>query len=107
MKFKRSAAVKSNKPKTIRVAPIPGEPLRYWVQSRSHPQKPHVVDLSEHGGRGKCSCIGWDTTRWPMIRDGCAVGAPGSCCTHVLAARTHWLNHSLEDASAALHPKQP
>ena len=38
------------------VRPVPGEPLRYLVQSRSRREIEHLVDLEECGFNGACSC---------------------------------------------------
>jgi len=38
------------------VAPIPGEPGRYYVQSKSRPNVRHIVDLTELGFNGQCCC---------------------------------------------------
>lgn len=41
---------------TVRVAPIPGEPFRYKVESWSAGKLPHTVDLLDEGGLGRCDC---------------------------------------------------
>lgn len=38
------------------VKPLIGEPLRFYVQSRSRSALWHLVDLQEDGFRGKCGC---------------------------------------------------
>jgi hypothetical protein len=40
----------------FRVYEIPGEPLRFHVQSRTRADLKHLVDLMELNGRGRCSC---------------------------------------------------
>ena len=49
------------RPIPMTVTPIPGEPLRYWVQSSTRPEIKHVVDLAfKESERSKptsfCSC---------------------------------------------------
>jgi len=38
------------------VRPVAGEPLRYWVRSRSNPGQEYLVDLEECGFNGACGC---------------------------------------------------
>lgn len=68
------------------VRPIPGEPLRFQVRSRSEPDTYHMVDLGEFDGCGRCDCIRWDTVCWPLIRDTKNL-PPGKRCRHIKAAR--------------------
>jgi hypothetical protein len=75
------------------VEAIPGEAMCYRVQSRTSPSNPHRVELSAHGGRSECSCKGWRTTRWKVIKAGCAVGDPDSMCAHVVVACWHHINY--------------
>lgn len=92
---------------TIKVAPIQGEALRYYVESWTSPQRPHVVDLGAYGGAGECSCKDWQTRRGPIVKAGAKPGAPGSLCKHVMAARTHFTNHMLADLSAEINKHRP
>lgn len=92
--------------KTVRVTPIQGEALRYHVQSWSDPQHPHLVDLSEHGGNGECSCKDFATRRWPAIRDGATLFTDETSCRHIKAARWYWMKHSLEDAAKLLNKQK-
>lgn len=41
--------------KVRQINTIPGEPLRFWVDS-SEGDIPHMVDLLEKSGNGECSC---------------------------------------------------
>ena len=93
--------------KTIKVAPIQGEALRFYVESWTSPQRPHVVDLSSYGGAGECSCKDWQTRRGSIVKAGAKPGTSGSMCKHVIAARTSFVNHLLADMSAELNkPKK-
>lgn len=40
----------------MNVEPIPGESLRFYVESESEPGTKHLVDLSLNRGSGVCSC---------------------------------------------------
>lgn len=88
--------------RTVRVTEVPGEPMRYTVESWSS-DKPHLVDLAEHGGRGQCSCKSWQCRNGPVVKAGCKVGDPRSLCRHVVAARTAFTNTTLAGISAALN----
>lgn len=81
--------------KTVRVREIPGEVMRFHVESWSHPQRPHVVDLLAHTGRGECSCTDWQTRRGPAIKAGASQGSPEALCRHVKVARVYFLNKLL------------
>ena len=39
----------------MNIEPIQGEPSRYYVQSRSHKDIIHIVDIEDQ----ECSCEGW------------------------------------------------
>lgn len=70
------------------VIPIQGEPLRYWVGSRSRATVKHVVDLRSAGGLGECSCERWGFTVGPAIKAG-SVAQNEIECRHVAAARRY------------------
>ena len=103
----RAHAVRSDEKEHLLVCQIPGEPLRYYVESRTSPDRPHTVDMSLHGGRGACSCKGWITSRWPFIRDGALIGLKKAMCAHVRAARDISANQYHSNSAAILHPTQP
>lgn len=80
----------------MKVEPIVGEfGLRYWVESRSQPEFPHMVDLAFHNGYGRCGCIHWQTTIWPAIRDGMPMHTMETTCAHTRAALRYFLQMSL------------
>lgn len=82
--------------KTVRVAPIAGEVMRYSVESWTKAQRPHMVDLLAYQGAGECSCKSWVTQKWPLIRDKTGFpGTPATMCRHVSAARLYFLNRLL------------
>ena len=93
--------------RTRRVRSIPGEPLRFYVESWTSAARPHIVDLSLHGGIGECSCVNWRIVRWLLIKAGCKIGEIESRCIHVVAAREVACNQYLSNASKILHPQQP
>jgi hypothetical protein len=102
---------------TIKVKSIPGEPMRFYVESWTNPSEPHLVDLSEHGGRGECSCTDWEILcQCNFKRHGKWIeywgvnGKPNpdrTMCKHVHVTRVHVLNAHLKEQSAILHPVQP
>lgn len=85
---------------TVRVQTIAHETMRFRVESWSHPQRPHIVDLLANAGRGECSCTDWQTRRGPAIRAGASHGKPETMCRHVKVARTYFLNKLLKQMAA-------
>lgn len=81
----------------LKVEPINGEfVLRFWVQSRTDAEHPHLVDLSEHEGFGQCSCKNWQCNVWPVIRDKAGPKySKSTTCRHVRAALNFFLEFSL------------
>ena len=83
---------------------IPGEAMRFRVESRGSPEFPHTVDLLAHGGLGECSCRDWEIVCFPNYRQGGRrIGAgprksrdpQRTRCCHVEAARELFLNELL------------
>lgn len=56
------------------VDPVPGEPLRYYVQSRSRRNIKHLVDLAECGYNSACSCEAFQMRLLPQMRKDRAEG---------------------------------
>jgi hypothetical protein len=83
--------------RTIRVQPIPGEALRFYVESWSSPSRPHIVDLAENQGNGACSCRDFVTRRQPNIDKLMPLFSRETSCRHVIAARRHFTIHTLTD----------
>lgn len=63
--------------------PIPGEPLRYFVTSRSG-HMDHLVDLSEWNGNGKCGCKDFTYRMEPLLRRDSKVRVE---CWHIRQAK--------------------
>jgi hypothetical protein len=51
------------------VHPIPGEPLRFHVQSRSDCRVSHLVDLQECGFNGACGCHDFQMRHLPKLKE--------------------------------------
>lgn len=83
---------------------VHGEPMAYFVRSRSNPRDVHRVELLEHGGAGECSCPDWQARRWVAIRAGQEYGRPATVCFHVNEARIHFLNKLLATMAAQQNP---
>ena len=83
--------------RTVRVEAIPGELMRYRVESWSSAKRPHTVDLLANDGAGECSCADWGTRRGPAIKAGGFPGTAPTMCRHVTAARLHFLNRLLRE----------
>jgi hypothetical protein len=88
-----------NAPRRLKVEPIAGEFfLRFWVESRSQPDTPHLVDLSSHRGWAQCSCKHWNCNVWPVIRDRTAERfTAASTCEHVRAALKSFLSTKVDE----------
>ena len=84
----------SKDPETLKAVPIPGEALRYWVES-SKKGSPWVVDLSSH----ECICPDFLCRREPALKAGAEPMTRHTCCKHIIAARREFLNTSLRQIS--------
>lgn len=51
------------------VEPIPGEPLRFFVKSRTNPKQKYLVDLEECGFSGGCGCQNFQFTHLPKLKE--------------------------------------
>lgn len=49
----------------LKVRPMEGERWRYYVDSGTHDDETHVVDLAENNGNGVCSCRYYEVTCGP------------------------------------------
>lgn len=54
--------------KTVKVRAVPGEAMRYQVESWQRPDLFHVVDLLENDGNGACCCRDFLTRCEPSFR---------------------------------------
>lgn len=105
------------KQKTIKVTEVPGEPMRYWVESWTAGQLPHMVDLAACGGHGDCSCTDAATTvarnrklhpgKWNDYGHPGAINPDRCCCRHVAAARKRFLMTTLPAIAAKIYPPEP
>lgn len=72
----------------MKVEPVMGEPLRFWVESESSPGTRHLVDLLE----GACGCASYVCNR----RAYAATHGRQWRCKHIIAARESALNNYIE-----------
>lgn len=72
----------------LKVKPIEGElGLRFEVESRSNPEHPNIVDLSNYDGWGQCWCKHWQCDIGPIVKKQSADRlSDESTCAHVRAA---------------------
>ena len=70
---------------------IPGEPLRFRVDSDRAGISPYLVDLAENDGWGQCDCKHWQCRVAPLVRDG-----ERASCKHVQRARSFLLDKLLK-----------
>lgn len=69
------------------VSPVAGEPLRYYVKSRSRTKVIHLVDLTGHDGNGECSCERFGFAMAPNLAKGIAPGLRTECAHIQIAKR--------------------
>jgi hypothetical protein len=67
------------------VAPVAGEPRRFFVASRTPGIEPYLVDLDEYRGNGWCGCQDFEFRRQPHLERGAKAGH-ATRCFHVQQA---------------------
>lgn len=90
--------------KTVLVAPINGEVLRYSVESWTDPAHPHTCDLSLNKGNGACDCRDFVTRRGPAIKAGKPLFTKSTSCRHLIMARKYFTLATLTEMASRLHP---
>ena len=90
----------------MKVEPIAGEALRYYVESWSRPKLPYLVDLAENHGNGACSCTDFITRRQIAIRAGSPLFTRETSCRHCIAARKHFTIQTLTHAAALVKQQE-
>lgn len=87
-------------PKPLHVEPY-DHPLRFLVESKSDPEKKHLVDLGLYKGNGKCACQHFEFRLEPeLVR-----GSHGLRCDHIEAARTKFLDGIIAAMNHVDRPK--
>jgi len=99
----------------MNVEPIPGESLRFYVESESEPGTKHLVDLTENRGSGKCSCQAFQFQCEQNIKLGKPMFSRGepivnlrgliswpdaTCCKHIYQVQILLLTKLLSQASS-------
>lgn len=69
----------------MRVRPVDGEDLAYFVASRSRPNVEHLVRLDEFDGHGGCGCEDFQFHHQPELERG-AKSSPSLQCEHIKQA---------------------
>ncbi len=70
------------------VEPVPFEPLRYRVESRTRNGRRWLVDLGAYYGHGKCCCEFFSTKLNPRLREGITPNEDLECW-HIKQARRY------------------
>ena len=78
------------------VIPVPGEPMRYRVQSRTNLSMRYLVDLGEHGKNGWCGCDDFAFHCGPALRANLGKPGKGTRCHHIQVARDWFADTCLE-----------
>jgi len=73
---------------------IEGEPLRYYVMSRSGEVR-HLVDLGEWNGNGQCNCGNFAFRLAPMLKQGVEHGTATECW-HIQQAKRHFCKRMID-----------
>lgn len=86
---------------TVRISSLPDEPFRYWVESWTKPDQPHVVELFSLGGNGECSCEDFAFHCLPNLREkqtiidyygpGHQISPSRTRCKHIYLAEKRYL----------------
>lgn len=91
-----------------------GDRWVYEVRSRTRRDRWYRCDLTAHAGAGQCACKGWQTVRWPAIRDGAEPCSPATECWHMAQLHRRFLGRFLarlaeeeSDPSSIPYPAHP
>lgn len=85
----------------LNVQPIEGELFRFYVDSRSRPDAPHLVDLESYKWGGQCDCEAFKFKHEPALSRG-ADGSDLLRCSHIKAARSYFLDEILPKIAASI-----
>ena len=77
------------------VEPIPGEPTRFYVNSRRANVAPYLVDVADYDRVGACGCADFEFHKRPLLEEG--KRGPELRCHHLKVVRS-WLLNKLLDA---------
>jgi hypothetical protein len=83
------------------IEPVPGEPLRFWVRSRSELGVKRLVDLQYQNWNGWCGCQDFEFHRLKVLRENHNMPSDRSRCWHIRVVREWLMNRLLRDI--ALH----
>lgn len=81
----------------LHVQPIQGEMFRFYVDSKSRPNEPHLVDLESYHWGGQCSCEAFKFKHEPALSRLTPKAIPDDTyrCSHLKAARSYFLDEIL------------
>ncbi len=101
---------------TIKVSPIPDQPMNYQVESKTYPQSPNQVHLENYDGNGECNCPDFTIRCMPNIKkfpgkfiDYGEKGRPNpdrTRCKHIKSAIKYWGDNVLRAVSKQLKGKR-
>jgi len=89
---------------TFHVQPIAGETFRFYVDSRSNPNAPHLVDLESYRWGGQCDCENFKFRKEPDLSKLPPSAVPDDSyrCSHIKAARSYFLDEILPKLAASI-----
>lgn len=76
------------------VRPIPGEPMRMYIPSRSDSKMCYLVDLEEYDFNGACSCQDFQFNREKLLKNGATPNGETKCW-HLKVGRESFLEKCL------------
>ena len=83
----------------LKIEAIPGEPLRFRVESESGATgaDTYLVDLEEFGGNGQCGCPQFEFRLGKQLKEGKRIGQD-TRCKHIRIARVFALDAIIKQA---------
>jgi hypothetical protein len=88
----------------LHVQPIAGETFRFYVDSKSRPDMPHLVDLESYRWGGQCSCEAFKFKHEPALSRLTVKTIPDDSyrCSHIKAARSYYMDEIFPKLAAAI-----
>lgn len=88
----------------LHVQPIAGETFRFYVDSKSRPDMPHLVDLESYRWGGQCSCENFKFRHEKALSELGPKSIPDDSfrCSHIKAARSYYMDEIFPKLAAAI-----
>ena len=96
----------SREQRTVKVSPIPGEALRYRVESWTEGTEPHYVDLDCYNKYPECSCMHYKTRIKKNLEKGHALWTMPTMCRHIEAAYRYFATKQIKHISEIINEQK-